>query len=379
MLKILFITHYTALYGANRSLIALAEQLQERNYVVTVLTPEKGDVTKVLSGLGISCITTRFYDEYYYMRGFSRLLGFKRHILNKYFFSSISKLVQSLQPDIIHSNSAALHIGAQLAYQLNIPHIWHIREFGETDYRALHNLGKANHFKWLNRAAALIAISKALKNEVLQAAKAPVQVIYNGVMKQKEMVKIKSKQLLKNKIVFSLVGSFRPEKGHEEALEAFIELAAELPQAELFLPGNHKVAYGAFLKTKVREAGIADRVKFPGFIKDLNEIYSKIDVLLMCSRYEAMGRVTAEAFAYHIPVIAYNGGASAELVEHGKTGFLYQNVEELKNAMLELGRNTRLRQEMGDKAHKNAMQLFTNEQYADQVENVYRLLFAPVK
>ena len=370
-MKILFITHYTALYGANRSLLALAKQLKLKDYKVVIMVPGYGDLNQELKKNKIPFVETQYYDEYYYKRGFSRLLGLKRHIINRLKMKSLMKIVNQIQPDIIHSNSAALQVGAKLAYRLKIPHVWHIREFGLEDYRAVYNLGWQNHLKWLNRADYIIAISEVLKKAVLSEVLVPVKVIYNGVMTTKKMEKLSFKKTTSEKVVFALVASFRPEKGHEIALDAFIKIADKLPQAELFLPGDHEQAFGNKLKAKSIQTGLSKKVKFPGFINDPQKIYEKTDILLMCSKSEAMGRVTAEAFAHCIPVIAHKGGANPELIQQDIEGILYEDQEALCEAMIKLGDDQSLREKMGNLAHKKALGLFTEESYAEEVEKVY--------
>ncbi|MBT32153.1 MAG: hypothetical protein CMO01_21035 [Thalassobius sp.] len=371
-MKILFFTHYTALFGANRSLIALAHQLQINSYRVVVLLPSEGPICNELEMRNIPYIIKEFYDEFYYKRGLSRLLGMKRHIKNRLKMGKILEVVKSINPDIIHSNSSALQIGAKVAYKLNIPHVWHIREFGLQDYKAAYNLGSKNHLKWLNRSAHIISISEVLRKEVLAEVKAQISIIYNGVMPEESMKQLPKKHKQTDKVVFALVASFRPEKGHEDALNAFIAIADQLHNAELMLVGDCDNAFGEQLKEQVNQAGLSSKVKFPGFVNNPDEIYSEIDVLLMCSKSEAMGRVTAEAFAHSKPVIAFDGGANPELIESGVDGFLYTNQQGLKDVMLQLGADAELRFSMGERGFQKALKLFTEEIYASKVEKVYQ-------
>jgi len=370
LLKILYITHYTELYGANRSLLALLGMMQ-KNRGIHVLVPANGSITEVLGNLQIPYSVANFHDEYYYKTGFSRFLGLKRHLQNRWHFKQVKSLVEHIAPDLIHSNSAGLHVGARLAKALSVPHIWHIREFGLQDYKAVHNLGEAHHLKWLNRASHLIAISKAIKTEALQNVRAPLSVVYNGVMPQAKMQGIPPKKT-KGKVVFTLAGAFRQEKGQHKAVAAFIELSKKFPNAELHLPGDASNPYGQQVQKIAEAAGLAQRVYFPGFVEDLEALYQESDVLLMCSQNEAMGRVTAEAFAHRIPVIAYEGGANPELVSHKKDGLLYKSDAELIVAMQQLAKDADLRRQMGEAGHKKALTLFTEEHYVKSVEQVYK-------
>jgi glycosyltransferase involved in cell wall biosynthesis len=56
-------------------------------------------------------------------------------------------------------------------------------------------------------------------------------------------------------------------------------------------------------------------------------------VLMPISWDEPFGLVMAEAMACGTPVIAFNRGAAAEIIEHGETGFLVDNVDEMTEAV----------------------------------------------
>ena len=52
---------------------------------------------------------------------------------------------------------------------------------------------------------------------------------------------------------------------------------------------------------------------------------------------EAFGIVTIEAFASGTPVITTHNGAMPEIVEHGKSGFLCKDVDEMAEAIKKIG------------------------------------------
>ena len=95
--------------------------------------------------------------------------------------------------------------------------------------------------------------------------------------------------------------------------------------------------------------------------------------MLVCTAYEGMGRVTAEAMALGVPVIGLAGSGTAELIEHDVTGLLYtgdapQLAQQMVRLMTEVGLADRLR----DAAWHFAQAHFTIERYCDAVWAVLR-------
>jgi glycosyltransferase involved in cell wall biosynthesis len=78
------------------------------------------------------------------------------------------------------------------------------------------------------------------------------------------------------------------------------------------------------LRSLARHYGIADRVRFTGFVPDgdLPGLYRLADVFAIASQAELQSLVTMAAMASGLPVVAVDAGALAELVHTGENGFL---------------------------------------------------------
>ncbi|MHB1347692.1 MAG: glycosyltransferase, partial [Candidatus Humimicrobiaceae bacterium] len=67
----------------------------------------------------------------------------------------------------------------------------------------------------------------------------------------------------------------------------------------------------------------AKNINFLGFC-DISNFLPKIDVLIVPSLWnEPFGRVIIEAYSFGVPVIGSNRGGIPELIEDGKTGFIF--------------------------------------------------------
>jgi glycosyltransferase involved in cell wall biosynthesis len=80
----------------------------------------------------------------------------------------------------------------------------------------------------------------------------------------------------------------------------------------------------ARLRSLSRRYGVADRVRFLGFVPDddLPGLYRLADVFAIASQAELQSLATMAAMASGLPVVAVDAGALAELVRPGENGFL---------------------------------------------------------
>lgn len=125
-----------------------------------------------------------------------------------------------------------------------------------------------------------------------------------------------------------------------------------------------------------KKNNLEDKVEILGYVPNPSEIYAQSDALLMCSLYEGMGRVTAEAMTYGLPVIGLQSGATPELVQHGENGLIYEGDErDLMVQMEYLLLHPNEAQEMGARGREMALVRFTTEKYVKEIWEVILTTF----
>lgn len=91
------------------------------------------------------------------------------------------------------------------------------------------------------------------------------------------------------------------------------------------------------LNQMVISEGLKDKVIFKGKVprSHLRDYFKKADVFLLLSNFkESFGLVYLEAQAYKCPAIGYNKFGVKEAIDHNKTGFLVEDVEQCFNILL---------------------------------------------
>ena len=83
---------------------------------------------------------------------------------------------------------------------------------------------------------------------------------------------------------------------------------------------------------------------------------------------EPWGRVVTEAMACGLPVVCHESGGYAEVIEHGRNGFLFESQQEALEILLGLKEDPALRERVGREARRTAEELFSEAVRSEIVE-----------
>ncbi len=131
------------------------------------------------------------------------------------------------------------------------------------------------------------------------------------------------------KPVLLSLGRLVERKGQDKVLQALPRILREFPAVQYWIAG--KGAHRAALENLARERGVAEHVRFLGFVPEERrlELYQQCSVYVMPSRssdargdFEGFGITFLEANACGKPVIGGRGGGVGEAVLDGVTGLL---------------------------------------------------------
>ena len=376
--KIVFITHYSSMNGANQSLLTLITYLKKRIEINKVIIYGKNNVEKglpqELKKIGIPYEVLHLQPFLYYS-GFKSFLALPiKFLSNIPAWLKLYKNLENCSIDYIYSNSSVENTGVFIANLLGVNHIWHIREFGYRDYKYFHIGGDFLKRKIFDKSDCLIAISKSIASYIGLPAK--TELIPNGIFYEKELENIDTNLMLLPEIQLGMVGLISSTKNQERALEVVHRIKKRTNKnVQLnFFGGVGDKNYSNHLKKIIEKLHLQDSVSFKGFVNSKKRIYSNIDILLMCSPNEAFGRVTVEAMAFGIPVIGYNNAGTAELISDGENGLLYDDeTKSLEDCLMKLIENDSLFTTISEKA-KISAHTYSVERYG---ESIFNLLSEP--
>jgi glycosyltransferase involved in cell wall biosynthesis len=176
---------------------------------------------------------------------------------------------------------------------------------------------------------------------------------------------------------FGILGALQEWKGQNVFLRAARRVMEAIPDARACVlgaePGDED-AYTRELRELARELGIADRVVFTGFLRNVPGALALLDVVVHASiRPEPFGRVIAEAMLMGKPVVATDAGGAREIVHDGVTGLLVPPGDEaaLAHAIVTLFRDPSLARRLASEGQRDAAARFSADAHVRLVEQVY--------
>lgn len=149
------------------------------------------------------------------------------------------------------------------------------------------------------------------------------------------------------KIVFP--AQFRTGKNQDLIIRAFHNYITKSndKDATLTLPGKGPWLEDMMLLAK--RLGIEKRVLFPGFVskEEIKRMYLDSNVAIVASNSETFGQSIVEPYVLGRCVISTPVGIAPEIIEPGKSGFIFRNEQELieilnnidLNMLVKIGRN----------------------------------------
>ena len=176
-------------------------------------------------------------------------------------------------------------------------------------------------------------------------------------------------------VVLSFVGRVVPIKRVDVLLRA-LALARDAGPLRLLVVGDGEIR--PRLQELSRELGIADRVRFLGYRRDLTTIASAADIAVLTSANEGTPVSLIEAAAAGCPAVATRVGGVPEVVTPD-TGLLVppDDPEAAAAALRRLGSDGDLRARLGEAARERALRRYSVSRLVADIDSLYGELLAP--
>jgi glycosyltransferase involved in cell wall biosynthesis len=310
--NILFLDQFSEMGGAQQCLLDTADAARQRSWNLWAAIPPAGPLSGELQSLGVSVAqipcgpyrsqTKRTTDLFRFVSDARR----QAH--------AIRGLMEQVQFDLMYVNGPRLLPAVALSSNCRVPVLFHSHNhLGQTSARSL--------ARWSIRRsrAAVVACSRSVMNQFRGSADSHKQfIVPNGVRECSSRHRDFPRD---GKWRIGVIGRISPEKGQAEFVGAAARLHAGFPAARFVVCGAPMFGDARYFE-QVHRLARGLPIDFPGWREDVSTVLSELDLLVVPSKQEGMGRVLIEAYSAGVPVVAFAVGGVPEVVTDDRTGFL---------------------------------------------------------
>lgn len=254
-------------------------------------------------------------------------------------------IIKEFQPDIVHAH---MMTGVVLGRFLK----------ASADYAlvaTVHNEFQRSAIL-MGLADRVIAVSHAVAKSMVRRGipERKLRVVSNGTLGSvrtrslKEYLPVE----LERPAIATVAGMYQ-RKGIHELIEAFAQIAPNLPQVHLYIVGNGPDKH--IFEEKAQATGFSQRIHFAGFQPEPQRYLLAADIFVLASHRDPSPLVIPEAREAGCAIIATNVDGIPEALDHGRAGILVpvKDSPALANALTKLLTQPNLLNHWQDQARQN--------------------------
>lgn len=348
--------------GANRTLVELANGLDENRYDVTIWTilPDNPLATDLDDEVDHRSLDARGKYDLPAALTFCRMLRRK-------------------QPDLLQSflffDNMLARVGSLVS---SMPVITGVRAVPQEPSRVREFLNRqtipfSTHIVSNSEEGADLAVRRG-------AAPTDVSVILNGrdIQTYREATPPPRGPLGLDpeSTLVGTVGRLIERKGCYDLLDSWSTVQEAHPRTELLFVGDGPERSG--LEQRARDLGVAESVHFLGFRDDVPELLALLDLFVFPSHFEGLPGALIEAMAAGLPIVATDAVGNEELITDERTGLLVpvRDIKALGEGMIRALTDETMAEELGEAAARTAHQEYTIDQMVSSFSSLYDSLLA---
>ena len=355
--------------GGERQTLLLVEGLRQQGHLAEIVCPPGTPLSRRASACGVPVHEVPLRGE-----------------LDLPSALKVRRLIQQIEPHILQMHTAHAHTIGRLAH-LGMGDSPAVIVQRRVDF-SIHRSGTPGltRLKYQHGIHRYVAISHKIKAVLEKDGidSQQIRVVHSGVPPLPEPQKSAQEigqqlGLPRDTLLLGCVGALSEHKGHRHLLKAMSMMADRRRPPHLVLVGEGELSQE--LDALAHQYGVAERVHFVGFQKEIASWYHAIDLFLHPSTEEGLGTSILDALAVGKTVIACDVGGIPEVIEDGVTGRLAvaADARSLAEVIDELIDDPATASQLGTAGQQRVYEVFSAEAMVRGNIEVHRELLEELK
>ncbi|MCP5053824.1 MAG: N-acetyl-alpha-D-glucosaminyl L-malate synthase BshA [bacterium] len=293
--------------------------------------------------------------------------------------SQLSGIIKRYDIDVIHSHYALPHaVSALLARDISGRDVKCITTLHGTDITVVGAHPSMTDITCyaIKKSDVVTAVSDDLAQETakqLCTGTAGIKTVYNFVNPQYFNPDLRSERICgKGKFIIIHVSNLRSVKRPLDVINIFNRIHNVMgDEVELHIVGEGPMQYE--VESLVEQMGLEKSVKFLGIYREIGTLIASSDLFILPSQTESFGLVALESMACGVPVLASRVGGLQEVVDDGRSGFLFNvgDVDDAAEKAVRLLKDRDLYHSVREAALQDCREKFSMNNIVDQYEKIY--------
>lgn len=287
----------------------------------------------------------------------------------------VREMVKNGDYDLIHCHgSRANLIGSIIRRSCGLPVISTVHSDYRLDYMgrpgAAMTYGRVNAWA-LHRLDYRVCVSDEMRRTLINRGFRPNRLfaIYNGIDFSRSPAKTDRAAYFADigcpfptdAVIAGIAARLDPVKDVGTLIRGFARAADQCPGLRLMIAGDGMEM--ETLKALAGTLGVAEKVFFAGWVKDMPRFYGALDINTLTSLSETFPYAITEGARAHLPTVSSAVGGVPMLVRQGETGLLFEpgDAAALGEALTALASDGELRKRMGQAIYEKGAAEFSTE------------------
>ena len=373
--------------GGTKSFKVMLQGLMQRGIHPVVAMPDHQGVCAEIEAMNIPVIVTLYRDSTYpWVRSLKDVLLFlpriiAHRIINYIAVRKIAQAASGMGIDLVHTNVSVCSIGFRVSKKLQVPHIYHIREYADKDFGLYYIPTRKLYLRQLSAGKSYnICITKDIQHYFHQENNSCSCVIYNGIQPA-----IPALPQVDRKDFFLYAGRIVAAKGVLEMLEAYAQYKKQAQHVfPLHIIGEQPdAAYLKRIKDYISEQHLEEDVTISEQRADIQVVMQQARAIIIPSHNEGFGRCMPEAMFNGCLAIGRDTGGTHEQFENGveltneEIALRFNDNAQLAQHLLDVSnRSADSYQPMLERAFYTVNQLYSAESNINKVYQFYQKILA---
>jgi len=369
--------------GATKAFMSMLRGVISLGVTPVVVMPDCGGIFGDLKAMGVECYAFTFRARTYpNFSTFKEKIFFlpriiARLVVNHLAIHTLIGILRQKNVDLVHTNVGVVNIGYKAAHKLNIPHLYHIREYGDLDFHYHYFPCPHSFYQQLQQSDCFtVCITRDIQRHHGLSSSPLSRVVYDSIRPTEP-----SYPQVCYGNYFLYAGRVQYTKGLDLLLKAYVLcLKKGVKLLPLWVAGDLlDMNYLGQVQQYIREHDLRDEVTFLGPRSDIEELMAGARALVVPSRYEGFGLCMPEAMFNGCLVIAHDTAGTHEQLENGlrETGeeiaLRFQTTEQLAACLEKVSAASRDEfLPMIQRAFSVVNRLYTVEAHAHQIYQYYQ-------